>query len=180
MIEELWKPVVGYEGYYEISNLGNVRSVDRIINGGRWGFMNLVGVPIKPKYRKDNHVSVKLHKDGKRTTHHLASLLLEAFVCPRPEGMQACHNDGNGHNKDLSNLCWDTAKGNALDRIKHGTQQRGETHPSTKLKEGEVALIKKLLKNKVNIILISKMFNISRGAIYSILYGTSHSTVESY
>ena len=76
MIEEVWKPVVGYEGYYEISNLGNVRSVDRIINGGRWGTEHRKGSNIKLRFQKNNHVSVKLHKDGKRTTYHLAALLL--------------------------------------------------------------------------------------------------------
>jgi len=180
MIEEVWKPVVGYEGYYEISNLGNVRSIDRVINGGRWGTEHRKGSNIKLRFQKNNHVSVKLHKDGKRTTHHLAALLLESFVCIRPEGMFACHNDGNGYNNDLSNLRWDTPKGNMADAIKHGTLHSGEKHYASVLKEGEVALIKKLLKNNVNIILISKMFNVSRGAVYKIKYGRSWKHVESY
>ena len=51
-------------------------------------------------------------------------LVLEAFVGPRPDGHEACHNDGNTHNNDVSNLRWDTPANNQQDRVRHGTSCR--------------------------------------------------------
>lgn len=53
-------------------------------------------------------------------------LVLEAFVGPCPEGMEACHWDNNGLNCKLSNLRWDTPVNNQRDRIRHGTDNQGE------------------------------------------------------
>ncbi|OQB09043.1 MAG: NUMOD4 motif protein [Parcubacteria group bacterium ADurb.Bin216] len=178
MIQEVWKPVVGYEGYYQVSNLGNVRSIDRTINGGRWGTEKRIGMPIKLRYTDDHHINVKLHKDGKRSTHHVAALMLEAFVSKRPDGMLACHNDGNGHHNELSNIRWDTPKGNSADTIKHGRQIKGEIHPSSKLKEEEVGMIKKLISNGISVSIIAKIFKVSRATINKIKFGVTWTHIK--
>lgn len=79
---------------------------------------------------------------GKLTLVH--RLVLEAFVGPCPEGMQACHNDGNPSNNCLHNLRWDTAKSNHADKVSHGTMPRGRTHPANKLTEAQVHEIRTL------------------------------------
>lgn len=169
MENEIWKDVYGYEGYYIISNLGRIRSVDRVINGGRWGFEHRKGHDIKHKIdKREGRPMVKLHLDGIRKLRQLAVILLESFVCPRPIGMVACHNDGNPMNNDLSNLRWDTPKGNSADAIKHGTQVRGETSGSSKLKECEVETIRKLLMNNIPPKKISLMFKVDIHCIYEI------------
>lgn len=61
------------------------------------------------------------------------SVVLLAFVGPRPDGMQCCHNDGNPKNASLSNLRWDTAHANHADRNKHGTSNAGERNGMRKL-----------------------------------------------
>lgn len=117
---EQWKPITGYEGYYEVSNQGRVRSVERVI-------MRSNGIPqrineriMSPGLRRD-HPGVNLHKDGKFKAHYVHTLVLTAFVGPRPPGHEGCHNDGNPANNRVENLRWDTPLGNANDKRLHGT-----------------------------------------------------------
>ena len=69
-----------------------------------------------------------------------------AFVGPCPDGMEACHNDGNPANNNLENLRWDTHKSNMWDKIKHGTIIRGEKHPRSILTSVAVREIRSLWK----------------------------------
>lgn len=100
---ETWKPVVGCEGFYEVSNEGRVRSSRGRISGG-W---------MSGKYRM-----VSLGKAGPRQVH---VLVLEAFVGKRPEGMDGCHNDGDPGNNRVENLRWGTRSSNILDTVRHRT-----------------------------------------------------------
>lgn len=65
--------------------------------------------------------SVRLHNDRGHIQALVHRLVLECFVGPRPEGMEACHNDGNPVNNDVENLRWDWPKANQFDRVGHGT-----------------------------------------------------------
>lgn len=72
-------------------------------------------------------------RGGLRSGFHrraVHQLVMEAFVGPKPPGMQCCHNDGNPGNNAIANLRWDTPRGNQLDRFRHGTNIRGEGHAS--------------------------------------------------
>lgn len=84
-----------------------------------------------------------LSEDGIRTTVAVHRLVLEAFVGPCPEGMEACHNDGDTTNNRLDNLRWDTRKGNHADRKKHGTTPTGEKNPGCKITADTVRLIRR-------------------------------------
>lgn len=68
------------------------------------------------------------------------TLILETFVGPRPEGMEACHFDGDRANNRLANLRWDTPAGNAADKGRHGTDTRGETNGGAKLTPDSIRL----------------------------------------
>ena len=116
---EIWRPVVGYEGRYEVSNLGNLRSLK---------FRGVCGENLMKSSKNYNgyHV-VSLGKERKQFRLHV--LVLEAFVGPRPEGMQGCHRDNDKSNNSLSNLRWDTPKGNISDRRDYS----GEGNPNAKL-----------------------------------------------
>ena len=120
---ERWLPVVGYEGYYEVSDQGRVRSLDRLIpwRGGtavRWGrILNPTQLP-----EPDGHMQVSLSVDGRRRKAYVHRLVLEAFVGTCPEGMEGCHfPDSDPTNNRLKNLRWDTRSGNKLDRVRQGT-----------------------------------------------------------
>lgn len=121
---ENWKPVVGYEGLYEVSDLGNVRSVDRTVWHSRGFTMTLKGKLLAQGPRR-GYLRVCLTKDGKGKHISVHKLVLEAFVGERPEGQDICHNNGNRTDNRLTNLRYDTKSGNAKDMVKHGTHNLG-------------------------------------------------------
>ena len=116
---EMWLPVPGYEGRYEISDRGNARSLDRVVADGR----DYKGKLIVGSFDTDGYRQIGLRaSNGTRKTWRIHALVLLAFVGPRPEGYFACHNNGDNTDNRLSNLRWDTAAANAADAIAHGTQ----------------------------------------------------------
>lgn len=97
--------------------------------------------------RRDGYSGVQLTDDmGKRRYRPVHQLVLEAFVGPRPVGMEACHNDGNPANNRLDNLRWDTHAANTEDSRRQGrlAYNRGERNGRAKLTEADVVEIKRL------------------------------------
>lgn len=129
---ERWLPIVGLEGFFEVSDQGRVRSLDRdyITHSHRHGRpfaarRRLKGRIFKLSRRtRDGYVYVGLSANG--VIHHrkVHQLVLEAFVGPRPPGMESCHNNHVRHDNRLVNLRWDTRKANARDRAINGSQIR--------------------------------------------------------
>lgn len=114
-MNEQWKPVVGFESVYRVSNFGRVRSLDRIDAMGRpWA-----GRVLRPGKHPDGHVHVRLSLDGKVYTRSVHRLVLEAFVGPCPERMEACHSNGVPDDNRATNLRWDTREANWEDRKRH-------------------------------------------------------------
>ncbi len=120
-----WRAVVGYEGHYEISDTGELRSLDRVVTyTGRWQGKKHPhkGRALAQKTTRLGYRAVCLYRDQQCQHVRVHRLVLEAFVGPCPDGMEACHNDGDRQNNHLSNLRWDTHSNNVQDSIKHGTQ----------------------------------------------------------
>lgn len=110
---EQWLPVPGYEGIYEVSDQGRVKSVARTSRHS--------GASVKMSERmlrlgNERYQTVRLCKDGWATKHYVHTLVLLAFVGPCANGMEALHNDDDGHNNRLSNLRWGTHAENGADR----------------------------------------------------------------
>lgn len=117
--------MVWYEGLYQVSSFGKVRSLDREIF-----------VPSSGKYREyisrrkgkllrqqtDGHGRywVNLSKDGKVRVSRVHRLVAEAFIPGASPDLEVCHNDGNNQNNMISNLRWDTHTENMHDIVKHG------------------------------------------------------------
>lgn len=125
-MKEVWKDIEGYEGLYQISNLGRVKRVTtgRILKGGK---------------DKDGYLMVKLYKNNIRSNKKIHRLVAEAFI-PNPENKpQVNHADENKTNNSLDNLEWMTAKEN----INHGTHNERVSKTmsipiiATNLKTGE-------------------------------------------
>jgi hypothetical protein len=128
-MNEEWRPVRGFEGIYEISSLGNVRSLDRRVWSARGFWAALKGRVIRPAALPTGHLHVLLRHDGKRSNRQVHRMVLEAFVGPCPDGMEACHGDGDPANNALSNLRWDSRSANLKDAVRHGTHHEAKkTH----------------------------------------------------
>jgi hypothetical protein len=185
MVNEIWKYIVGHEGRYEVSNLGRIRSVDRIVPNKRWheSGTRLYRSKIRSQTPTGDggYMGVCIHDAKqcyKRTIVKTHIAVLEAFVGPRPDGMDGCHNDGDVTNNTLDNLRWDTPKNNNSDKIKHGTAQVGSKNPSAKLNEYDVARIKSMIGKK-SMVTISKEFGVSVTTIWLIKNGAKWAHVSS-
>ena len=99
------------------------------------------------------------------------ALVLEAFVGPRPTGMQCLHRDDDRTNNKLSNLRWGTCAENARDKIRNGNAPHGESHGMHKLTEANVVEIRSLLRRGTKQRDVAKMFVVSHGNIAFIARG---------
>lgn len=146
MSAERWLPVVGFEGLYEVSDLGRVRSLPRYIEQmGRWGkpmsrWMKGGILALGP--HTGGYNAVHLYKDGRQRATVLHIVVAEAFLGPRPAGMEVLHNDGDKKNCAVGNLRYGTKLENEADKELHGTRLRGEKHVSAKLTEADVKKIR--------------------------------------
>lgn len=113
---ERWLPVPGYEGLYEVSDEGRVRSLDKInARGRRWK-----GRILTPAYMPRGYRTVSMWRDGKQKTALVHRLVLFAFAGPQPDGMEALHGNGNPNDNRAVNLRWGTHSENQRDQIAHG------------------------------------------------------------
>lgn len=169
MENEIWKDIPNYEGYYQVSNMGNVRSLDREnLRRDKWGNISKFrrkGSTIKNKLNNYNKYFVSLSKNGIKQEYHVARLVLKSFTGPPNENEECCHKNDIQTDDRLDNLYWGTREDNIKDKFINGKIVRGSLVGTSKLKKGEVWLIKKLLKSKIRKSVISKMFNVTRQLI---------------
>lgn len=120
---EIWKDIPGYEGKYQASNYGRIRSLDRQLGTpGKRGFKTMKGRVLRPGPTKSGHLYVVLgHGAAGYPVHQLVAL---TFIGPRPEGKEVCHNDGDPTNNRADNLRYDTRTNNILDVFKAGKRWR--------------------------------------------------------
>lgn len=115
--QEIWRPVVGYEGHYEVSNRGRVRSLDRYLerkgrHGGRHTYLQR-GCVLQPQLINSGYLAVHLHLNGTRSIALVHRLVAEAFHGPA-RGREADHRDYDRLNNAADNLRWLTpAQNNA-------------------------------------------------------------------
>lgn len=124
MSDEVWRAIPGYEGRYEVSDLGRVRSVARKDMRGRTIRERVLRLRLLPTGRP----RVSLARDGKAVDAYLYRLVLEAFVGPCPVGMEALHWDDDPSNNTLANLRWGTRTDNMRDMSRNGRGNAGLTH----------------------------------------------------
>jgi len=162
---EVWKSVKNYP-MYQVSNLGRIRSYHR---------------EPKPKILSPGIRSYEYHrlalynKNSQRRNTYVHILIAEAFLGPRPDGYVCNHKDGIKKHDEASNLEWisrseDTNHAHRLNLIPT-VIRLGEDNSNSKLKNGEIWLIKKLLLHGIKQIIIARMFKITRGYVSHILLG---------
>ena len=123
-MKEVWQPIDGYEGLYEVSSLGKVRSVDRWLEKrGRAGVMltqRLRGKTLRQLLDGNKRLFVTLSKNGKRAPIRVHRLVAAAFLGPRPEGLQINHLDGDRINNAAANLEYCTPSENMRHAVRLG------------------------------------------------------------
>ena len=118
--EEVWKPIAGYEGLYEVSNQGRVRSLDRVVTSSSGQVYARKGRTLKVSPGNVGYPVVGLSRAGVVKNRLVHRLVLETFVGPPEEGLEACHNNGVKTDNRLSNLRWGTSAENTEDIRRHG------------------------------------------------------------
>ena len=141
-MKTVWLPVLGFEGHYEVSDQGSVRSLDRVIKCKSGKHRSYKGRLLRLRVNTNGYLITDLYKDLKKITRTAHSLVAEAFIGPRPNDLEVCHNDGNRLNSCLSNLRYGTRTENFSDCLIHGTRARGSSHGNSKLTESQVIEIK--------------------------------------
>ena len=119
---EVWKDIQGYEGYYQVSNLGRVRSLDRNVqHNTKHGNVALrKGKILKCKKDLDGYSIINLSKQNNRTNKKVCRLVAQAFIPNFQNKPQVNHKDGNKSNDNVENLEWVTAKENMQHALKTG------------------------------------------------------------
>lgn len=122
---EVWRFHPDYVGYYQVSTLGEVRSVDREVprNGG-WA--RLRGTILAPKLDDQGRRRVTLSVDAVHRTRLVHQMVLEAFISPRPLGLVGCHWDDDQEHNHLGNLRWDTAVANEADKARRSVHWQAQ------------------------------------------------------
>lgn len=173
-MKEEWRPIKDFEGIYEVSNLGKVKSLRRDVLSKHPNQLKLfVDERILRLVRYQGYNRVYLYKDGVKHSKRVYRLVAEAFL-PRIEGKNYVnHRDSDRANDCVSNLEWCTHEENIKHAREFGNARalKGSNMPQSKLTEIDVRKIKKRLKLGHKHRDIAKDFGVSRGPICKISRG---------
>lgn len=124
VVREEWRPVLGFEDYYEVSNRGGVRSLERVIPAPYGSTRKIPGRVMKPTKDHDGYLWVIFSVNGERKRKSVHSLVLEAFIGERPPGHDIAHADANPSNNALENLRYATRSENMMDMVINGDHHK--------------------------------------------------------
>lgn len=163
-----WRAVKGYEGLYEVSSTGLVRSCDRVTYGRNRSHRTVRGRVLKPKINSaSGYHQVSLSFEGRVEYRYVHRLVCEAFHgAPPSEMYEVCHGDGNRSNNTALNLRWGTRTENHADKRKHGTSGSPK-----KLTRKDAEEIRGLKGSGVRSVDVAKMFGVSPSNVDQIVSG---------
>lgn len=138
IVAETWRPVVGYEGIYEVSDQGRVKSVDRVVPFGT-RTMRVREKIMQVFPRDDGYLGVRLRNGGAKSggTPSVHSLMCAAFYGPCPVGHNINHDNGIKTDNRLSNLAYVTFSENSRHAVRTGLAKIGEHHGRSKITEAQ-------------------------------------------
>jgi len=168
-MKELWKDVIGYKNYYQVSSFGRVRSLDRYLR--QWKGKQLIkGKNLKLHVTKTNRLRVDLCKETVRHffVHRLVAINFIPNLDKKP---YINHKDGNPKNNNVFNLEWCTHRENTDHAVAHKLHIYGVKHGMAKLTEREIAEIRIKYEPKKygNVPDLAKEYGISKVQIYNII-----------
>jgi hypothetical protein len=154
-------PIPSEPGYYAGSD------------GSIWSLKGKSPLKRKANLTTKNRDRLYISFAGRRN-RSVHTLIIEAFVGPRPEGLECCHNDGNSLNNRPENLRWDTRKANAADAVKHGVckgHNLGETHPRSVMTSEQVLEIVRAVSQGERPSKVARRLGLSVTSVFSVVYG---------
>jgi hypothetical protein len=165
--EERWLPVFGYENYYEVSNLGQVRSTADRHN-------TFMGRLLKLTVGRKGYLTVNFCVNDKRSTRRVARMVANAFI-PNPDNKpEVNHKDGVKSNNCVSNLEWTTSSENSQHAYDTGLQAKplGELNTQAKLTTNQVIEIRKRYKSEnISMQKLGSEYGINLSTTYNIITG---------
>lgn len=178
--DEEWRPVVGWESYYEVSSLGRVRSITRHVE--RKFFYGMakrvfLGRVLRQNADSSGRMSVSITGNGKRKTRRVHQMVAEAFLGPRPSGTEVAHNNGDASDNRVENLRYATPKENNGDKLIHGTLRRGEAAPTALLTEDQVRQARSLPKGGA-IKAFAQQLGVTPAALYAARSGVTWKHIQ--
>jgi hypothetical protein len=164
---EEWLPALDWEGYYEVSNLGRVRSLSRLNYKGH----RKTGKILRLKLDNWGYLRAQFYAGMKRWKPSVAGLVAHAFIGPRPPGLTIDHKDGDKLNNAASNLEYVTNKENNRRSAKLRSQNipRGEKHYAVKLTDSQITEIRHLKLEGMSDRQLGETFGVSRRYINKIV-----------
>ena len=170
---EIWKPIKDFERYYEISDKGRVRSLDRYVSRSDGGTQFVEGINLVISYNPGGYAKVNLNKNGVATVGYVARLVAMHFI-PNPDNKREVnHINGDKTDNRVQNLEWVTPSENirhSLDKKLRVIQPKTE-HPAAKLTKQDVKDIKSLYKTgKYTYQDLAERFGVSKATIHRMLY----------
>lgn len=159
---ERWVDIAGFEGLYQVSDLGQVRSIPRGKRKGR---------VLKICYDSDGYPLVSLSREGKRHNGIVHKLVARAFVANPNNAPEIDHCDGDKLNCVWTNLEWVTRKENAARAAQLGLYQRGETHTATTITEDDVRNIRHAVSIGIPKKHVAKAFAVDQATVANIVSG---------
>lgn len=162
-----WRDIEGYEGIYQISDSGLVRSLDRIDAAGS----KRKGRKHKQGEDKDGYKLLTLCKFGRLKTWKVHRLVAAAFCIQKPGADQVNHVDGDKSNNSAKNLEWATIKENMAHAKRTGLKAKGERSGKSKLKESDVKLIRRLWDQGKRANEIAQYVPVTKSGVEHVVYG---------
>jgi len=173
-MNEIWKDIPNYEGRYQVSDLGNVRSLDRLskirLETDKRRRYFVKGKLLNVTVLQSGHCFVRL-EGSFYYVHHLVLLTFVSLKPIHPDSLriECLHADGNPKNNCVLNLSWGTVKENRADRRL--------LHESGKFTYEEALTIKRLISEGLSNIAIAAIFKVNRSTIYKLKKGATYAHV---
>ena len=175
---EYWADIEGYEGIYQVNNLGNVRSLDRVIIRKNGKKLTIKGQHLKQHLNRRGYLRINLRYQGKDKNSKIHRLVAKAFLSNPLNKPQVNHINGNKRDNNVCNLEWCTQAENIEHAFAQGLMAVGERHGNSRLTLEQVILIKQLLKQSEDSITdIAKQFGVGISTIHDIKSGKQWKSV---
>ena len=167
---EIWRDIKDYEGLYQVSNMGRVKS-----------FHNGKELVMKITFDRCGYAHVVLVKNGVRKTHRVHILVAKAFIENTENKPEVNHKDGNKWNCRVDNLEWVTKSENQQHAVKTGLQKSGVDSPKAKFTEDQVREIRRICildDKEFGINALARKYDVRKSVIGNIVHGKTYKNVK--